>query len=159
MVRSETDNEKGTLLPKPIRKLWTMGTVPSTDEGFVNWVAQQPKSVTKHGTSYCMNLYVQNLNFEDKITYERQLKEYNDKLQSMEGTEPTPSVEPIEEIAVESNDAQNMNIPTSLHFLSQPLEHTRTPIPRTVDPHASTSFPEQSKLTPSILSATKCPED
>ncbi len=42
--------------------------------------------------------------------------------------------------------------------LSQRPEHTRTPIPRTVvHPHARTSFPEQSKLTPSILSAPKYP--
>ena len=46
-----------------------MGTVSATDKGFIDWVAQQPKSVSKHGTNYCMNLYVQNLNFEDKITY------------------------------------------------------------------------------------------
>ena len=138
MVRSETDNEKGTPLPKPIRRLWTMGTVPSTDKGFIDWVAQQPKDVSKHGTAYCMNLYVQNLNFEDKITYERQLKEYNEKLQSMEGAGPTPSVEPIDDSAVGSNDAQNMNIPTSLNISSpnplnipdpQSQEQSSTPNP------------------------------
>ena len=73
-----------------------MGTVPVTDKGCLDWLGQQPKSVSKHGTSYCMNLYVQNLNFEDKITYDRQLKEYNDKLLAMEGAEPTPSAEPID---------------------------------------------------------------
>ena len=92
MVRSETDNEKGTALRKPIRRLWTMGTVPATDKGFIDWTAQQPKEVTKHGTAYCMNLYVQNLNFEERILYDQKLKEYNDKLLSMEGAEPTPLV-------------------------------------------------------------------
>ena len=90
-----------------------MGTVPSTDKGFIDWVAQQPKDVSKHGTAYCMNLYVQNLNFEERILYDRQLKEYNDKLLSMEGAEPTQSAEPIEVIAVEGNDANDKNIPTS----------------------------------------------
>ncbi len=74
MVRSETDNDKGAPLLKPIRKVWTMGTVPATDKGYIDWLGQQPKSVSKHGTAYCMNLYVQNLNFEGKILYERQLK-------------------------------------------------------------------------------------
>ena len=94
-----------------------MGTVPATDKGFIDWTAQQqPKELTKHGTAYCMNLYVQNLNFEERILYDQKLKEYNDKLLSMEGAEPTPSAEPIEVIAVEGNDANDKNIPTSLNI-------------------------------------------
>ncbi len=89
-----------------------MGTVSATDKGFIDWVAQQPKSVSKNGTNCCMNLYVQNLNFEDKIIYERQLKEYNDKLLATEGSEPTPSAEHIEVITAENNEDLNMNIPT-----------------------------------------------
>ncbi len=61
MVRSSTDGNKGTALPKPIHKLWTMGTIPVTDKGFLGWYEQQPQHVRKHGTAYCMNLYVQNL--------------------------------------------------------------------------------------------------
>ncbi len=55
-----------------------MGTVPVTDKGFVGWHEQQPQHVRKHGTAYCMNLYVQSLNFESKVLYERQLKEHNE---------------------------------------------------------------------------------
>ncbi len=69
-----------------------MGTVPATDKGFIDWVAQQPKEVSKHGTAYCLNLYVQKLNFEERILYDQKLKEYNDKLLSLEGAEPTPLV-------------------------------------------------------------------
>ena len=136
-----------------------MGTVSATDKGFIDWLAQQPKSVSKNGTNYCMNLYVQNLNFEDKIIYDRQLKEYNDKLLAMEGSEPTPSAEHIEVITAEINEDHNMNIPNSLNISSpsaqntpqpQSQEQLSTPIPRT-------SFPQQSELTPSILSAPKYP--
>ena len=90
MVRSETD-EKGTVLSKPVRKLWTMGTVPSTDEGYVKWLGYQSKAITKNGTSYCMNLCITKLNFDSKIAYEWQLQEYNEKLQEMKGTEHTPA--------------------------------------------------------------------
>ena len=85
MVRSETDSDKGTAPPKPIRRLWTMGTVPATDKGFIDWVAPQPKEVSKHGTAYCMNLYVQNLNFEERILYDRQLKEYTTNFYQWKG--------------------------------------------------------------------------
>ncbi len=47
-----------------------MGTVPATDKGYIEWHEQQPKSVRKHGTAYCMNLFVNKLNFEGKILYE-----------------------------------------------------------------------------------------
>ena len=63
-----------------------MGTVPSTYEGYVKWVAYQSKAITKNGTSYCMNLYMNHLNCESQIAYEWQLQEYNEKLQEMKGT-------------------------------------------------------------------------
>ena len=88
-----------------------MGTVPATDKGFIDWVAQQPKEVSKHGTAYCMNLYVQNLNFEERILYDQKLKEYNEKLQPMEGTEHTPSDEPVELAQLKSTRPKKRTFP------------------------------------------------
>ena len=161
MVRSETDNEKGIVLSKPIRKLWTMGTVPSTDEGYVNWVTQQPKNITKRGTSYCTNLYMNNLNCESQITYERQLKEYNEKLQSMEGTEHTPAEEPIGDIAVEGDKDHDMNTPIPLNISSpiplnipilQSQEHLSTPNPEHLSQN-NPNFPSPPQVPPNTPGA------
>ena len=81
-----------------------MGTGPATDKGYIDWLEQQPKSVSKHGTSYCTNLYVQNLNFEGKVLYERQLKEYKDKLLSTNVADSVLVAEPIEAIAPDGTD-------------------------------------------------------
>ncbi len=41
MVQSETDNEKGTAPPKPVRRVWTVGSIPNTDEKFLEWCGYQ----------------------------------------------------------------------------------------------------------------------
>ena len=106
-----------------------MGTVSATDEGYVKWVAQQPKNITKNGTSYCMKLYMNNLNFQSQITYVQQLKEYKEKLQSMEGTEPTPAEEPISDLAVEGDKDHDMNTPIPQNISSPIPQNISSPIP------------------------------
>jgi hypothetical protein len=76
MVRSESDNDKGTAPPKPFRKIWAMGSIPATDKDFLEWQGRQTSTVRAHGAVYTMNLYVQQLNIEGKMVYERQLKEH-----------------------------------------------------------------------------------
>jgi hypothetical protein len=37
MVRSDTDEDKGTEPPRLNRKVWTMGSIPTTDKDFLGW--------------------------------------------------------------------------------------------------------------------------
>ncbi len=72
MVRSETDNDKGTAPPKPVRRVYKMGSIPNTDENFVEWCGYQTQ---KRGALEMMKLYVNQLNVESHMLYERQEKE------------------------------------------------------------------------------------
>ena len=138
-----------------------MGTVPTTDEGYVKWVAYQSKAITKNGTSYCMKLYTNNLNFQSQITYVQQLKEYKEKLQSMEGTEQTPAEEPISDIAVEGDKDHNMNTPIPQNISSpiplnipilQSQEHLSTPSSEHLSQN-SPNFPPMPQVPPNTPGA------
>jgi hypothetical protein len=50
MERSETDIDKGTVPPKPVRKTLAMGSFPVTDKGFLEWHERQEtwNGVLKH---------------------------------------------------------------------------------------------------------------
>jgi hypothetical protein len=72
MVRSYSDDNKGTEPPRLSPKVWTVGSIPVTDEGFFKWCGYQ----TKRGTPLAMmTLYVQQLNLEAKMLHEQQRKE------------------------------------------------------------------------------------
>jgi hypothetical protein len=45
MVRSETDNDKGTAPPKPVRKIWTTGSISASDKDYVEWLGRH---ATRH---------------------------------------------------------------------------------------------------------------
>ena len=96
MVRSETDNDKGTAPPKPVRKIWTTGSISATDKDFLEWLGRQPSTFRARGTVYGMNLYVNHLNVECQMVYERQLKEYKERLHSSEPVDAVPANEPCE---------------------------------------------------------------
>ena len=138
-----------------------MGTVSATDEGYVKWVAQQPKNITKNGTSYCMKLYMNNLNFQSQITYEQQLKEYKEKLQSMEVTEPTPAEEPISDLTVEGDKDHDLDTPIPLNISSpiplnipilQSQEHLSTPNSEHLSQN-SPNFPPMPQVPPNTPGA------
>ena len=96
MVRSETDNDKGTAPPKPVRKIWTTGSISASDKDYVEWLGRQPSTFRARGTVYGMNLYVNQLNVECQMVYERQLKEYKERLHSSEPVDAVPANEPCE---------------------------------------------------------------
>ena len=138
-----------------------MGTVPSTDEGYVKWLGYQSKAITKNGTSYCMNLYINYLNCESQSAYEWQLQEYNEKLQEMKGTEHTPADEPIEDIAVEGDEDHDMNTPNPRNITSpnplnipkpQSSEQSSTPIPEHLSQN-SPNLPPMPQVPPNTPGA------
>ena len=94
MVRSETGNDKGTAPAKPVRKIWTTGSISASDKDYVEWLGRQPSTFRARGTVYGMNLYVNQLNVESQMVYERQLKEYKERLHSSEPVDAGLSNEP-----------------------------------------------------------------
>ena len=93
-----------------------------------------------------MNLYVNQLNVECQMVYERQLKEYKERLHSSEPVGAVPANEPGETNVPEGID----NIPERLlpqpleQILSQPLEQI---LPQSMEQSSpnpqSISLPEQ----------------
>ncbi len=124
MVRSETDEDKGTAPPKPVRKMWTTGSIPATDKDFLEWLGRQPSALRARGTVYVMNLDVNQLNVECQMVYERQLKEHKERLHSSEPVDAVQASEPGETNVPEGID----NVPEHLfpqpseQILSRPLE-------------------------------------
>jgi hypothetical protein len=76
MARSTTDKNKGTVLPKPIRKSWAIGSIPADDKGFLEW--RKDQSLMSYGCTVLEEMvhYVNQLNFESGERYEREMKEY-----------------------------------------------------------------------------------
>ncbi len=93
-VRFERD--KGTAPPKPVRKMWTTGSIPATDKDFLEWLGRQSSALRARGTVYVMNLYVNQLNVECQTVYELQLKEHKERLHSSEPVDAVPANEPCE---------------------------------------------------------------
>ena len=114
--------------------------------------------------------------------YERQKKERKERIiEAANADDELPTAEPLETTALSGENETSMNNPNPQNInspqtqeQSTPLipEHIRTPTPRTVNhpyprtvlprtvnpPFPRTFFPEHSRLTPSILSASNCPE-
>ena len=80
MVRSESDRNKGTAPPKPIRKIWTIGSISANDKGFIEW--RKDQSLMSHGCTVLEGMvhYVNQLNFESEERYEREMKERSTRL-------------------------------------------------------------------------------
>ncbi len=146
MVRSETDDNKGTAPPKPVRKTWILGSIPTTDKDYLELHRRQSSGVRSQGTVYTMNLYVQQLNIEEKMIYERQLKEHKEHLQSTGPLDAVPTLEPSGTNAPEGTDSTNQNI-----FLTSP-RNSSSPNPQNISFPSSRNnsnlFPRNS-LSPS----------
>ena len=116
MVRSETDRNKGTAPPKPIRKIWTIGSISADDKGFLEW--RKDQSLMSHGCTVLEGMvhYVNQLNFESEERYEREMKEYKALLLSAAnndtGSDPDQAAEPAKLKALDDTSNTNMNIPT-----------------------------------------------
>jgi hypothetical protein len=76
MVRSATDDDRGTAPPKPIRKSWTMESIPATDKDFLEWRKDQYLLSHGLGVREAMVVYVEQLNFESSERYELKMKEH-----------------------------------------------------------------------------------
>ena len=68
---------KGTAPVKPIRKSWTIGSIPANDKDFLEW--RKDESLLSHGCTVLEGMvhYVNQLNFESGERYELEMKEYN----------------------------------------------------------------------------------
>ena len=139
MVRSLTDDDEGTapLPSKPIRRVVTVGSIPNTDEKFIEWCGYQ---TMKRGPLEMMKLYVNQLNVGEQVLYERQLKEQKEQMAEatiaddndlVSSNEPLEMATPSEdnEAPMNNPNPQNIPIPSPQNippFLSQII------LPRTV---------------------------
>jgi len=101
MVRSHTDDDKGTDPPKLTRKVWTVGSIPATDKGFLEWCGHHIK---KRTTLAMMKLYVQQLNIESIMLHERQQKEQKEQLHLADTAEAIPASDPAETFTAAGTD-------------------------------------------------------
>jgi hypothetical protein len=168
MVRSETDNDKGTAPPKPVRKVWTTGSILTTDKDFLEWLGRQPSTVRAPGTVYLMNLYVNQLNIECQMVYERQLKEHKERLHSTRPVDAVPAIEPGGSNVPEGMDSttqnivldtpQNISSPNSQNISSPNSQNISSPNPQNISfpgsRNISNLFPQNSlsPSTPGLLS-------
>ena len=99
-----------------------------------------------------MKLYVNKLNEESHQLYERQKKERKEQIIKATNADDLPAAELLES-SLNNPNSQIIPSPNSQNMpLPEAQEQSTPPYPRT-------SFPEQSRLIPSILSASNCPED
>jgi hypothetical protein len=132
MVRSKTDNEKGTEPPKLTHKVWTVGSIPATDKDFLEWCKLQIK---KRSTVTMMNLYVQQLNIENEVLHERQKKAQKEQVHSAETAEVIPAYDPAETFTASGTDGTPLNIldpqiipsPTSLNISNPSPQNNISP--------------------------------
>ncbi len=139
MVRSAIDDNKGTAPPKPVRKIWTMGSIPATDKDFLVWCENQAQSrgtrSRNYGTLDAMKLYVQHLNIESKMLYERQLKERKDQPHLTEPVvDAVPTPEPSGTKAPDDTDGTTRTFsPPIPRTFSLPTPKTfQTPNPQNI---------------------------
>ena len=119
MVRSLTDDDEGTapLPSKPIRRIVTVGSIPNTDEKFIEWCGYQ---TIKGSPLAMMKLYVNKLNVREHMLYERQLKEQKEQMVSATiagdndlvlSNEPLEMATPSEDNEAPMNNPNPQNIP------------------------------------------------
>ncbi len=73
MVQSATDDETGTVPPKPApTKIIAVGSIPAADKDFLAW---QGVHCPRLGTRDAMLMYVRYLNGEDKIRFEQEMEQ------------------------------------------------------------------------------------
>ncbi len=142
IVHSATDKGKGTATIKPIRKSWTIGSIPATEKGFLEW--REDQSLMSYGCNVLEGMvhYVNQLNFESGERYEREMKEYKALLLSAETNDtdgdPDQTTEPAKVKALDGTNGTNMNIP----------------IPQNISPPDTQNIPgsqSQEQSTPLIL--------
>ena len=163
MVRSTTDRNKGTAPPKPIRKIWTIGSISADDKGFLEW--RKDQSLMSHGCTVLEGMvhYVNQLNFESEERYEREMKEYKALPLSAANndtcSDPDQTAEPAKLKALDDTSNTNMNIPTPqiISPLSQNIsepqlqEQSTTLIPEHSSQEHSRLIPEHSSRNIPIL--------
>jgi hypothetical protein len=156
MVRSHTDDDKGTEPSKLTPKVWTVGSIPATDKDFLEWCKLQ---TNKRSTVAMMKLYVQQLNIGSEVLHERQKKAQKEQVRSAETAEVIPASDPAETSTASGTDGTPLNIlnpqltpsPTSLNIPNPSPQNNTSPL-------ILENPSQQSHLTPSILIATNCPE-
>jgi hypothetical protein len=110
MVRSQSDDNKETEPPRLSPKVWTVGSIPVTDEGFLKWCGYQTK---KGAPLAMMTLYVQQqLNLEAKMLHEQQRKERRELSHPSETAGAVLLSEPNEQSTASATEGTSMNSPT-----------------------------------------------
>jgi hypothetical protein len=155
MVRSETDNDKETVPPKPIRKAWTMGSIPATDKDFLEWCGHQ--TTKKRATLSMTKLYVQQLNLEGIMLHERQQKEKKEQLHLADTAEAISSSEPTETLTTSITNDTSMNTPTPnpQNILSTDSQNISNPDPQNNPAPLNLEPPPQ--ISPSLPASTLLP--
>jgi hypothetical protein len=158
MVHSATD--KGTAPIKPIRKSWTIGSIPATDKGFLEW--REDKSLMSYGCNVLEGMvhYMNQLNFKSGERYELEMKEYKALLLSADpkdtNEDPDQTAEPAKMKAPDGTNGTTMNIPNPQNISfpntqnipeSQPQEQSTVPILE-LPSQNSPSLPPPSLLPP-----------
>ncbi len=114
------------------------------------------------GTVYLMNLYVNQLNIECQMFYERQLKEHKERLHSTRPVDAVPTIEPGGTNVPEGMDSttqnivldapQNISSPNSQNISSPNSQNISSPNPQNISflgsRNISNLFPQNS-LSPS----------
>jgi hypothetical protein len=133
----------------------TMRSIPSTDQQFLEWCGYQTK---KQSPLEMMRLYVNQLNVESKMIYERQVKERKEQLiLATNMADAVPETEPLETTALSEANETSMNNPNPQ---ISPAPNTQN-IPNPTPEHSSPSCPESSSperppVATSSLVASNC---
>ena len=86
-----------------------MGSIPSTDQQFLEWCGYQTK---KQSPLDMMRLYVSQLNVESQVVYERKVKERKEQLiLATNMADAVPESEPLETTALSEANETSMNNP------------------------------------------------
>ena len=143
MVRSETDKDIGTVLPKPVRRIVSLGSIPNTDQQFLDWCGYQTQ---KRGTLEMMKLYVNQLNVEEHMLYEQQLTNYERQkkerkeriIEAANADDELPTAEPLETAALSGENETSMNNPNPQNINSPQTQEQSTPL---FPEHSSQNIP------------------
>ena len=155
MVRSETDDKGTAPLPsKPIHRVVTVGSIPNSDVKFLEWCGYQTK---KQSTLEMMKLYVNQLNVESQVLYERQVKEQKEQITSATIADDNDSVslnEPLETAAPSEANEAPMNNPNSQN-IPIPSPQNIPPLPVPDHPSQNSSHLPPLSLSPSTASRSE----
>ncbi len=163
MVRSETDNDEGTAPPKPVRRMYTVRSIPNTDENFLEWCGYQTQ---KRGALKMMKLYVNQLNVAAHMLYERQHMLYERQkkerkeliIEAANATDEAPATELLE-TSMNNPNPQIIPSPNAQNTPESQSREQSTPLILEHPSQNSPVLPPPSSLPPSATRAKRVLEE